>query len=200
MQFSNDDSIKGDFDVEATGVDSVMADEVLSQRVVQWGAMMQQNPDTAKTVNWTKFGRLSGKLIGVKDEGLMYSDAEVKSHDDAAAQQQAAIEQAKQNQTQPAMSEKDWLLKVLERIPENSPMQAPMVRMTLTAGKSMTPEMAAAINGVSHVNAEQFSSQLTPSDQALLEHANATVSANPGESQLSGNSGTGVPSGGPTPG
>ena len=198
MQFSNDDAIKGDFEVEALGVDSVMADEVLSQRVIQWGAMMQQSPITAKAVNWPKYGRITGKLMGVKDEGLMYSPAEIKANDATEQQAQIAMEQAKQNQTQPPMAEKDWLLKVLERIPEGSIDRGPVLRKTLAAGGALTEEINAAINALNHTNAELFAGQLTESDKAILERANALdKSQNAGGSKLPGNGGTGGPAGQP---
>lgn len=201
MQFSNDDSIKGDFDVQALGVDSVMADEVLTQRTIQWGAMMQQNPQAAKAVNWTKYGRLTGKGMGLKDEGLMYSEAEIKQHDDDAAKAQMAMEQAKNNQTQPAMAEKDWLLKAMDRIPENSIALGPMLRKVLTAGGALTSEINAAINAMNHTNADLYAGQLSETDKALLETAqNAAASTNPGGPDPSANPGTGIPSGLPAPG
>lgn len=196
MQFSNDDSIKGDFDVEALGVDSVMADEVLSKRVIEWGAMMQQSPTTAKTVNWTKYGRITGKLMGVKDEGLMYTEAQIRANDEAERQAQMAMEQAKQNQVQPEMSQKDWLLKAMDSVPENSIALGPVLRKVLQAGGALTEEINAAINALNHTNAELFAGQLTEVDKAILERANAfDKSQNAGGSQLPGNGGTGVPAG-----
>lgn len=200
MQFSNDDQIKGDFDVQALGVDSVMADEVLSQRVNQWLQVMQQNPATAKQVNWEKAGKVSARLMGVKDEGLMFTQAEVKKNDEAAraAEAQSAATQA--NATQPKMSEQDLLLKALDRVPENSPINPVLLRELLKVVNHLTPEINAAINGVTHTNAEMFAGQLTETDKANLEAANATASANPGGPQPQGNGGTGVPAGIPTPG
>jgi hypothetical protein len=199
MQFSNDDTIKGDFDVEALGVDSVMADEVLSQRVIQWGAMMQQNQQAAGTVNWEKFGKVSSRLMGVKDEGLMYTQAEMKQRAAEAAAAQQQQDAARAAITQPPMPQKDWLLKALDRVPENSPIMAPLLREVLQAGNALTPEITAAINAVSHTNAEQFASQLTDTDRANLEAANAAASSNPNGPQLQGNGGAGVPTGIPAP-
>lgn len=199
MQFSNDDSIKGDFEVEALGVDSVMADEVLSQRVIQWGAMMQQNQQAAKAVNWTKFGQVSGRLMGVKSEGLMLSPAEIKKNAEDEMKQQMAMEQAKQNQTQPPMAMKDWLLKILERIPENSIDRGPVLRKALQAGDALTPEINAAINALNHTNAELFAGQLTEADKAILERTDAAQAPNSGGPNAPGNGGTGGQPGAPAP-
>ena len=198
MQFSNDDSIKGDFDVEALGVESVMADEILTQRMNQWAQVMQQNPDTAKRVNWERFGKASARVMGLKDEALMYSDAEVEKRDQAAMQAQAQMDAAKQNATQPEMSAKDQALKVLERVPEGSPIQGPVLRMVLQKLGMLTEEINTAINISNQTNVNAAAGQMTPADQALLERANASQDA--GGPATPGDGGTGGTSGLPTPG
>lgn len=201
MQFSKDDSIKGDFDVEALGVASVMADEVVTQRMVQWGGMMQQNPQTAQIVNWKKYGDATALKMGIRDEGLMYSPAEVLKNQQAqmemqnemAAKQQAAAANL------PSMSEKDWLLKLLDRVPEDSPIMAPLLRRALQEGQALTPEINAAINAVNHTNAQLFAGQLSETDRAALEAARAIATSNPAGPQPSGNPGTGGAPGAPAP-
>lgn len=197
MQFSKDDSIKGDFDVEALGVDSVMADEVLTQRMVQWGGMMQQNPQTAQSVNWKKYGDLTAQKMGIRDEGLMFSQAEVMKQQQAQAEMQneMAAKQQQQQASLPSMSEKDWLLKLLDRVPEDSPIMAPLLRRALQEGQALTPEINAAINAVNQTNAQLFAGQLSEADRAALEVARANSSPNAPGSQPSGN-----PGGGGTPG
>jgi len=201
MQFSNDDRIKGDFDVEALGVDSVMADEVLTQRVMQWIQAMQQNPASAKRINWSRVGDVSLRTMGIKDEGLTYTEAQVRENDkadaEAAMQMQA---QANSNPAlQPQMAKKDFLLKCLDSLPENSQIAPPLLRAVLNEAGEMTPEIETAINAEMRANAELNAGKLTETDKANLELANAIQSKGPNGSQPSAAGGSGNNAGAQTP-
>ena len=174
MQFSSDDSIKGDFDVEALGVDSVMADEILTQRLVQFGQMAQQNAEAAKRMDWGKFFNALLKKMGLKEEGIGLSETEVQKREQQTMQNAAKAEAIKnQPQYQPQMTEADRALKILEQVPEGSVMLPPLLRMALEKSQMMTSEINAAINVAIHANARAAGGQLTETDQALMEAANA---------------------------
>lgn len=175
MQFSSDDSIKGDFDVEALGVDSVMADEVLSQRMVQWGGMMQQNPNTAQQVDWEKFGKLSGERLGLKEEGLMLSHAEVTKRQQAAGEMQANLEAMKKKQSQSEIGDKDFLIKALEQTVEGSATSLALLRQVLKSAGVMNQEIDTAINNDLKTSAHLATGQLSEIDKAHLEASNAAA-------------------------
>jgi hypothetical protein len=147
-----------------------MADEVLTNRLNQWGQMMQQNPQTAKQVNWRKFGTISSQKMGVKDEGLMLSPAEVQANDRQNMQLQLDMEKQKNGpEFQPQMSEADRAVKILASVDQKSIEHTPILRMVLDRCGMMNPEINAALNAKNKIDAEMLAGRLSESDKAALE-------------------------------
>ena len=195
MQFSKDDQIKGDFEVEALGVESVMADEILTQRLIQYGAMAQQNAEAAKRMNWGKFHNALLKKMGLKEEGIGLSETEVQENEAKAMQAQAQAEAIKNRpEYQPQLSEKDFLLKAMGNLPEDSPIVPPILRKVLDMTGLLTPEINSAINIANHTNASLNAGLLSEADRAVLEQANA-IHTNAGGPAPQGNGGAGIPAG-----
>jgi hypothetical protein len=102
MQFSPDDSIKGDYDVKALGTASLMAKEVRAQQLDQFAAMTANQID-APLMNRAELLRHRAKAHDMPD--IVLSDEEIKSQqaaqqDSGAAQMQAQMQQLQMMQLQ----------------------------------------------------------------------------------------------------
>ena len=97
MQFSRDDSIKGDFDVKATGVSSLMAKEIKAQALAQLGATLQ--PEERPFIKWDLLVEEKAKSL---DLGEIVKSAEEVEQDmqSPAAQMQAQMQQMAQQLAQ----------------------------------------------------------------------------------------------------
>ena len=123
MQLSRDDSIKGDFDVVALGVESVVQDEVLIQRGNEALAAINQDPDARFVVDKGRLYNFLFDKMGLKDEGLVYSQAMQKKLREEAQQQAMAMEEKRAEvaaKYQPEMTEKDAALKYFSEIPDQA--------------------------------------------------------------------------------
>ena len=91
MKFSTDDTIKGDFDIEATGAASLVAKEVRGQSLAQFSATLQ--PEERARVNW-------GKLTQQKANTLDLTDIVMDDEEFAQVEQQQAQQMEQQMQQQ----------------------------------------------------------------------------------------------------
>ena len=101
MQFSRDDSIKGDFEVKATGVSSLMAKEVKAQALAQFGATLQ--PEERAYIKWAQLAEEKAKTLDLGE--LVKSQEEVEQEMQSPAAQMA--QQMQQMAQQLAMAEQE---------------------------------------------------------------------------------------------
>ena len=123
MQLSPNDSIKGDFQIEAKGVESVIADELLTQRINEAMQMLNQDPEADIQVDKGRvYTHLFDKL-GFKDAGFIRSKAEQKQRRDEKLQekqQQIDMEAQAAAKYQPRMTPEDAALKFFSEIPDEA--------------------------------------------------------------------------------
>ena len=89
MKFMEDDAIKGDYDIRAEGMASLVAKEVYSQSLMQF-ANMANNPAYASMVRHDVLLRCIVDSLELSDHNLVLSDGEIKSNQQMQQQQQQA--------------------------------------------------------------------------------------------------------------
>lgn len=94
MKFSTDDTIKGDFSIQATGAASLVAKEVRGQSLAQFSATLQ--PEERPRVNW-------GALTQQKANALELNDIVMSDEEFAQVEQQQAQQMQQQMQQQQQM-------------------------------------------------------------------------------------------------
>jgi len=94
MHFSRDDSIKGDFDVRATGVSSLMAKEVKAQALAQYGATLQ--PEERAYIRWDKLAEQKAQALDLSEVVKTREEVDQEMQSPAAQQQQQMQQMAQQ--------------------------------------------------------------------------------------------------------
>ena len=123
MQLCRDESIKGDFEVVALGVESVVQDEVLLQRIEGAIGVIAQDPEAGFIIDKGQMYNRFFEKLGFKDEGFVYSPTVQKQKRDEAQQAQMAMDEEKAKNAakyQPEMTEKDANLKFFSEIPDQA--------------------------------------------------------------------------------
>jgi hypothetical protein len=96
MEYSSDDSIKGDYQIVAHGAASLVAKEIKLQNILQFYQITAQNPVFANVINSMNFLNTLAHLLDIDKEGIIKTQSEI------AMEQKAAEEQAKQEQLRTA--------------------------------------------------------------------------------------------------
>lgn len=93
MQFSKDDTIKGDYDVVATGAASLVAKEVRANTLSQFAATMQ--PEIRPYIKWESLGRQMAQAQELEDliKTQEEVDAEMNTPEGQAQAQMAQMQQ-----------------------------------------------------------------------------------------------------------
>jgi hypothetical protein len=86
MQFSEDESVKGDFNIQAKGSASLVAKELYAQQLEQFAAQTL-NPADAPYVKRDDLLRQRVTAMDMDPDNLLYSDEEVAKHKQQAAEQ-----------------------------------------------------------------------------------------------------------------
>jgi hypothetical protein len=144
--------------------------------------MMQQNQNTAQQVDWEKFGKLSGQRLGLKEEGLMLSHAEMMKRQKAAGEMQASLDAQKARQSQSELGEKEFLIKALEQTVEGSTTSLTLLRQVLKVSGALNSEIDTAITNELKVRGHLDSGQLSETEQAHME-ATRAAATNTGRTQ-----------------
>jgi hypothetical protein len=76
MQFSEDQSVKGDFDVVVSGTTAIMAREIQSQKLLSFIDLIIKYPPFAERLKSHETIMEMGKLLEVDTERLLMDDAE----------------------------------------------------------------------------------------------------------------------------
>jgi len=93
--FSSDESIKGDLKVNALGVSGLVARESGMQKLNLFLQVASQNELWSQQVDMARVGQLQSKYLGLSEERLTYTDAEMKQRMAQQQQQQSEMEQMK---------------------------------------------------------------------------------------------------------
>lgn len=99
MQFNEDESVKGDYGIVASGTTSLIAKEVYTQSLMNF-ANITNNPVDLPIVKRANIVRAIAESLDLSDKNLVYSDQEIQANNQ---------QQAKQQQ-----DEKAWMLKMTE--------------------------------------------------------------------------------------
>lgn len=99
MKFNDDDSIKGDYEIRAEGMASLIAKEVYSQSLMQF-AQITNNPVDLPNVRRTVILRKIADALDLGDQDLVLSEQEIANNN---KQQQVSQQQ-----------ERDFMLRVVE--------------------------------------------------------------------------------------
>jgi hypothetical protein len=87
MQFSDDESIKGDYSVKATGVSSLIAKEVLANSLMQF-ANMTNNPSDISITKRAKIIREIANSLDLSEKELVLTDKEIQVNNQQQLRQQ----------------------------------------------------------------------------------------------------------------
>ena len=101
MQFGDDESIKGDYDVQAMGSSSLIAKEVYANSLMQF-ANIASSEQFAPLVKHDKMLRSIVDVLDLEGKDLVKSEQEVAVEQQQAAQQQAEYQQFMTNITETA--------------------------------------------------------------------------------------------------
>ncbi|KYC52205.1 MAG: hypothetical protein AMQ22_00932 [Candidatus Methanofastidiosum methylothiophilum] len=99
MKFNDDDSIKGDYNIRAEGMSSLIAKEVYSQSLMQF-AQITNNPVDLPMVKRSTILRKIAEALELGDQNLVMTEQEITANQQKQAQQQ--------------QQERDFMLKVTE--------------------------------------------------------------------------------------
>lgn len=99
MKFTDDDSLKGDYDVAAEGMSSLIAKEVYSQSLMQF-AQITNNPVYTPMVRHDVMLKSIADSLELSDKNLILSDQEVKAN--------------RQMQQQEEQKQREFMLKMTE--------------------------------------------------------------------------------------
>lgn len=99
MKFNDDDSVKGDYDIRAEGMASLIAKEVYSQSLMQF-AQITNNPVYQPMIRHDVMLRSIADSLELTDKNLVLSEQEIQSNN----------QMQQQNQQQ----ERDFMLKITE--------------------------------------------------------------------------------------
>jgi hypothetical protein len=123
MQLCANDAIKGDFQVVAKGVESVLSDEALQQRISEAFLMINQDPEADIMIDKPRLYNLYFSKLGFKDAGLVRSQGD----QDKRRKQKMADEQAQSDMKaeseakfQPKMTPQDAALKFFAEVPDQA--------------------------------------------------------------------------------
>lgn len=96
MEYSTDESIKGDYQIVAHGAASLVAKEIKLQNILQFYQITSQNPVFANVINSMNFLNTLAQLLDIHKEGIIKTASEI------AIEQKQAEEKAKQEQLRTA--------------------------------------------------------------------------------------------------
>jgi hypothetical protein len=177
MQLNANDAIKGDFEVQALGVDSVMADEMLTQRVQEALGIINQDPEADIQLDKTRVYKYFFEKLGFKEEGFVRSEAEQKTKRDERAQadqQQVEMKAQAEAKFQPKMTPEDAALKFFSEIPDDA--KASKLIAGIVVAKILglnDPDLMQAMREEAKIAAEVAASTPTPDDAMTMEIQNA---------------------------
>lgn len=103
MQFSRDDSIKGDFDVKAIGSASLIAKEMRAQAIAQMGATLQ--PEERAFVKFDRMAEERAKALDIADIIKTREEVEAEQNSPMAQMQQQMQQMLNQVQVMTAQAE-----------------------------------------------------------------------------------------------
>ena len=183
MQLCEDDSIKGDFDVEALGVESVMSDEIMTQRVIDSMEKMAQNPEAMEAIDSPRVWKFVFEKMGYKDEGFIKSPSEIKkAREEKSALQVQTADQiaAAQAKYQPAMTDKDAALKMFSEIPDDA-LNVKIAALRLVSEKLgiQSQELDTAMDQLLHSSTHAMAATPTVADKMHMEAINAAAKRGP---------------------
>lgn len=92
MQFGDDEEIKGDYAVQASGSSSLIAKEVYANSLMQF-ANMTANPNFAPMIKQNNLLKSIVDVLDLSDKGLVKTEQELAAEQQAQAQQQEEMQQ-----------------------------------------------------------------------------------------------------------
>lgn len=167
MQFSKDDSIKGDYDVAATGAASLVAKEVRAQALAQYGATLQ--PEERALIKWESFARQKSQAMELED--LIKTQEEVdKEMNSPEGQAQAQLAQVQQQLAMQTMQASLAKLQAQVLLAE-----AQVKKLTAEAEREMAElidaKVKAAYSAMQAAGVIVANPQVAPVGDALLKEA-----------------------------
>jgi hypothetical protein len=114
MQYSNDDSIKGDYQIVARGSTSLVAKELARQHLVAFG-QATLNPIDAQHVNRKVLLRETAKMMDLPEDVINDDEQGMGGPQEAQIQQMQQLIQQGQEMLKQVITERDQLAKQLEQ-------------------------------------------------------------------------------------
>lgn len=176
MQYSSDMLIKGDFNVDAGGVQRLIGNEARSQNMQELLTLMQ-DPDFKPYVNKINLLKEWIRTRGFNETDIVNSDAQAEKIKQQMMQQQAQqadIENVPKRRAE--MPRPDALLEMLQKTEPDSPLFAAIYEQVALSQDAMTPSLKVALDtmkaqmlAASHDTVSQLppelGTKLTPTQQ-----------------------------------
>ena len=145
MRFSNDDTIKGDYDVVARGASSLVAKEVRGQALAQFAATAQ--PDQRMFIKWQQLTQQQADTLDLANVVMDEEEARQAMNDPAQLQQQQLQQQAQQIQlatAQAKLAETQAKTALAEATAMNKRLEAVYAAMQAAGVAAQNPAIAPA--------------------------------------------------------
>ena len=151
MQYCPDITIKGDMQIEASGVQGLLNKELTSQRMAEIFQAVGQIPGGADYINMPEVLKDTFRSLDVINDSIILSEPEVKKKRDEAQlaqQQQVAFQAQATNLPKPKAetTRNDAILQVLEKTLPTDPIYAVMYAKLLEGYNELDPMSEAALN------------------------------------------------------
>ena len=151
MQYCPDMSIKGDMQVDASGVQGLMSKELTSARLSELLQAVGQIPGGADYINMPELLKDTFRTLEMQNDSVILSEQEVQKKRSEAQQQQqqkvAAEAQAKNiPKAKAETTRNDAILQILEKTLPTDPIYAVMYAKLLDGYNELDPMSEAALN------------------------------------------------------
>lgn len=162
--FSNDPQIKGDYRVNARGVQGLMGREAVAQKVAQFMQFASQNPTWADRVDLTTVFKLMVKDSGLENENIIVADSvyeakekEKQDQQNQQTQQQQQMQMQIANTPRPKAetSQKDAALELAKDASPYPKLQLALINQAIQLFQLSSPEVDAAMQDslqMAHLN------------------------------------------------
>jgi hypothetical protein len=171
MQFSSNDSIKGDFTIRSGGVEELVTSESRLANMQELSQIMM-DPDYKPYVNKEAILKEWVRLHGFNGSDIINSDDEAKRIMQAQAEQEAQKQQQSAPKVRAETPRPDALLQVLGNTEPTSPAYPAIYELVMMSQDAMTPAMAEAIE---HMKEKGVTDALTD----LNSRSSSSVTQNP---------------------
>ncbi len=174
MQYSLDQSIKGDMQVDAGGVTGLMSKEMTTQRIAELIAAVGQIPGGADYINMKEVLKEIFRAMDVINDDIIYTDEEVakiRAQNQQQQTQQAAQVAQAQNLPKPKAetTPADMMMQVLDKTVPTDPIYPIIYAKWLSMINQLDPQSQAALDMMKNKNVVENKAFINQQEAATLQ-------------------------------